>query len=591
MPLRPLFAALPLLVAAASASNATDDATCQAVAANAYWVSDGLERLTCPSDPVAPEPESARRRRELKRKEAHAKPKRKLQEAGSELLVTSCGGAGGFGCGNADPLPATPEGDLTDCVYDTSQMELTFNDATVAHFNPSYVGCNYKNTGGNRWDYCQGTKSKFCVVGATGNEVEAIGHVDSSDITVLNPTTGWPTFLPFEDMDQCDVPPPLDGVSGDVAWTSVDDPGAGFQIDADGKCVDNFKFMGAANDDCKEGIILDNVSPQEPNLQMRMESYWALFRDTNPTSPTYNQAINPHVTPDADNTHLYPPYVTRNMEHTGFSDDDFGYKYMAINFNTPKDGRGDNAYYHDATKPWAPYYASGRAQILPWKISFHKGVGPDATPVTVPWMQMTFYDFDDLGADSAECIEVVGAWAFARYFDGNAINSEVEVTENKYVYMDPLGHVCGNAPIAGTCEQKRRLMRFCSPRHGQIKDDNPKDYQNLDEHEKKQSVSIFLKNVHAIKLTMSIGNSGGVNSNVANTVVTTDNENRCCGRALLVAGSSNVLESCPHPSPPPSPPPPSPPPPTPPSPSPPPAIPGLWTCSRLYAPVVRHTVH
>ena len=190
-------------------------------------------------------------------------------------------------------------------------------------------------------------------------------------------------------------------------YVDVDDPGSG-TLD-EGHCINKFNFIGRANDNCQEGMIFDNVAPyHEPDLQLRIESYYAIFRD-----PSTNEALNPHT------NEKYHPYVPRDLVHTGIRSDLMGYKYLPISMNTPKDSRNSDRYWCQSTY-WGQYYGGATCkeqQQLPMRWAFWKGVGPQAVKVTVPWIQLTFYDFDDLAADSMECVTIVGAWQFSRWYD------------------------------------------------------------------------------------------------------------------------------------------------------------------------------
>ena len=206
-------------------------------------------------------------------------------QSGTELLlVGACPTGSGFDCSTANNQPS--DSDLIGCIGEPDQLELTFNDATIAHNNLGWRGCNMQDLSGDLWDNCQGSASLFCKVGANTaiGEIEAIGHEDNTDDTVIDPITQWPTMVGNSDLSDRGCTSAPTGTFID-AYVDVDNPGSG-SLES-GHCINKFDFIGRANDNCREGMIFDNVSPQEPNLQLRIETYYALFRD-----PITNEALS-----------------------------------------------------------------------------------------------------------------------------------------------------------------------------------------------------------------------------------------------------------------------------------------------------------
>jgi len=140
-------------------------------------------------------------------------------------------------------------------------------------------------------------------------------------------------------------------------------------------------------------------------------------------------------------------------------------------------------------------------------------------PVNIPWMQFSFFDFDENDnnepGDGMECLSASG---FAEY----ALSEDSSVTETETV---------SNAGGINT-------GKFCSSEGGKGSD-NPDDPLVLTTRQKEKTVSFFYEGNSEFTITYSVA---------------------CCmpkGRNFAFAGKAKQIEDCPYPPTPPSPTPPS----------------------------------
>ena len=350
-------------------------------------------------------------------------------EIGQELLV--CGDGNIFDCNGGDADTSAASEDLRGCIQPVDVIQFAPTaDTVVAHNNLAYASCNPRDNGGGLWNDCQGTESRFCKVGANTaiGEIEAIGHIDAHGSPPAdNQVTGLAQWLGgqgkhYDDPDACSP-------------AELADPNQE-------SCINGFDFIGRNNDDCMEGMVFDNASPDLENFQVRINSLYGIFLNNDNTgqlsgTPHPGQAINPYT------LERYPPWQPRNPEYA-FLGEKSGSYVLDIHMAAPKSGGSpwswdDNRmYYYD--DPPGPGKDGAKRVRVPVRWSFWQGVGPAANKIIVPWMALTFYDMDDIGnyRNADECVRVVGAYAFARYSKNglDVSTSKVRLLENRDVYVD-----------------------------------------------------------------------------------------------------------------------------------------------------------
>ena len=176
-----------------------------------------------------------------------------VAEPGAELLV--CGAGNVFDCNGGDADTSAASQDLRGCIQPVEVIQFApTSDTVVAHNNLAYTSCNPRDNGGGLWNDCQGTESRFCKVGANTaiGEIEAIGHIDAHGSPPAdNQVTGVAQWLGgegkhYDDPDECSP-------------AELADPNQE-------SCINGFDFIGRNNDDCMEGMVFDNASPDLDKL-------------------------------------------------------------------------------------------------------------------------------------------------------------------------------------------------------------------------------------------------------------------------------------------------------------------------------------
>ena len=306
----------------------------------------------------------------------------RAQEIGAELLV--CSDSNSWDCNGGDADTSAAATDLVDCIAPVSEIRLAFDENTeIAHNNLGYVSCNPMEYGGNRlWEQCQGSQSKFCVVGATGNQIEAVGHTDthaasSTSVPPDNPITGTTQWLGGMYKHWLD---PAPCTAAELADPNQD------------TCINGYTFMGRNNDDCMEGMVFDKASKDIPNFQLRINTMYGLYMGN---TGTPGKAFNPQ-----NPSHEYTPWLPRNLEYSGLDYETIGTDadgndirsyHLDLHFTTPKKNptnpsygdKGFQAYEWPDIFPYLgtdPATNQGRMLRTPTRWSFWQGE-PDATKI------------------------------------------------------------------------------------------------------------------------------------------------------------------------------------------------------------------